>query len=57
MAIVVSAIKWAMPSRTPVPLRLLAEIAAGAAVYAAVLLLLHRGHLGQFKRAIQLLRA
>lgn len=56
MVVIVSAVKWVMPAGVPLLGRFIAEVAVGAATYAAVQLLLHRERLGMFKKALQALR-
>jgi PST family polysaccharide transporter len=56
MAIGVCAVKWIIPANTTPALRLGAEFVTGVVTYAGIELLLHRGRLGMFKRAAQMIR-
>jgi hypothetical protein len=50
MVMVVGVLKWILPSRQPLLLRLICEVTAGSLIYAAVVLIFHRDRALNFVR-------
>jgi hypothetical protein len=57
MAIVVGLLKFELPTRTPLPLRLAVEIATGAGTYIGTVLLLHRERVLSFLQIVKRMRS